>query len=147
MAYSKHTWSHMISGPQIWFNLNVSQPHTDRDRSRILDVGYGTNSWRIILSYVKLITGYVDFKEFIEQRGGPNLDDIQLIHHISISSLFYRFYKIPILLDVNFLSCWTSGLIILYHECMVTFGPSLWFIVRTCTVYIWHLYVVYWPIA
>ena len=30
------------------------------------------NSWRIILSYVKLITGYVDFKEFIEQWGGPN---------------------------------------------------------------------------
>ena len=55
MAYSKHTWSHMISGPQTWFNLNVSQPHTDWDRSSILEVGYGMNSWRIILFYVKLI--------------------------------------------------------------------------------------------
>ena len=55
MAYSKHALSHMISEPQTWFNLNVSQPYTGWDRSRILEVGYGMNSWRIILSYVKSI--------------------------------------------------------------------------------------------
>ena len=42
MAYSKHTWSHMISGPQTWFLCEID---------------------------------YIDFKEFIEQLGGPNLDD------------------------------------------------------------------------
>ena len=55
MAYSKHTWFHMIPGPQTWFNLNFSQQHTDWDRFRILEVGYGMNSWKIILHYVKLI--------------------------------------------------------------------------------------------
>ena len=55
MAYSKHAWSHMITRPQTWFNLNVSQPHMGWDRSRILEVGYEINSWSIILSYVKLI--------------------------------------------------------------------------------------------
>ena len=55
MAYSKHTWSHMNLGAQTWFNLNVRQPQTDWGRSRILEVCNEMKSWRIVLSYVKLI--------------------------------------------------------------------------------------------
>ena len=41
---------------KIYFNLNVNQPHTDWDRSRILDLDYGTIPLRIFLFYVLLIT-------------------------------------------------------------------------------------------
>ena len=56
MLYSKHTWSHMNSGPKTWFNLNVNLPRTDWDRSHIWELDYGIILWRIIPSFVKSIT-------------------------------------------------------------------------------------------
>ena len=70
MVFSKHTWSHMISGPKTWFNLNVNLPRTDWDRSHIWELDYGIILWRIIPSFVKSITQILK-----KQWNGPNRDD------------------------------------------------------------------------
>ena len=89
------------------------------------------------------------FKEFIERCVAWNrcggfrfyilsfLNDIQLSYYSWISSRFYGFYRIPVFLNMDLLSCWNFELIILYYhqENMIIFCLSSYFI--ECTF--WHL--------
>ena len=54
--------THMTSGPQIYRNLNVNQPHMDWDRSRIFELDYGILLWKF--SFLCEID-YNGFREFV----------------------------------------------------------------------------------
>ena len=66
-GYSKHTYSHVISGQQNCFNLSTNQPQMDWYRSRILELDSGLISWKILFSCT--------FKRTHGSMGGLNRDD------------------------------------------------------------------------
>ena len=153
-AYSKHTW-----GPYDLRITNLVQPKRQPTTYGMRSFSYlGSRLWNELekdwLFFCEMIS--VDSKNNHSTIGWSKsrwrfllclilyifslLKDIQLFYHIWISILFYRFYKIPILLDVNCLSRRNSGLTS-YIMSVWLFSVSL----VVCTylaVYVLQLYVV-----
>ena len=94
MAYSKHTWSHMISGHKsgsTWTPVHLI-------RIEIVLSCLGSRLWNELVKDNPFLCEIdcVEFKVFIEQCVGPNFDDG--------FCYVYVFYILSLLNDTHFLS-------------------------------------------